>query len=647
MSDLADRIAQAKHRNTITQVRSDIEGRRLHAVALNKIMLRNKNAAPDHRVRDDSLDRVLQAKGEGGVTDMPMPSPDGVSDDPDDVSWGRPKLPKFITKFRDHQITAVNEVLTHFANGHRVVFMQAPTGAGKTIMAEMIRRRVGGQAVYTCSTRTLQDQFQTDFPYAKVLKGRSNYPTASGKRDAFGDATEGAWHEPTGADCTKTARAECRWCPTMGVCPYRIAKREALGSDLTVLNTAYLLTELNKGAAAFGGRDLVILDEADLLEGQLMGQVEVTITPKWRKLLKLEPPVRKTVPSAWLSWILETALPQAKTFLRTMPPVERATTSGIRDRATLESLIEDLEAVAGSMATDQNTGEGKGWVYTDYSKDPSYHPITFKPVRVDGYGTQLWGAGKLMLLMSGTILSADAMAKSLGLDEPYGVVDVPMQFPVENRPIHIAPVGSMARKAQDATKPKMVDAIVAIINAHPNERVLIHTVSYALSKFFVEELRVHTLGRQVVSYNSAWEKDAALARYLDTPGSVMVATSMDRGVDLPGDDCRVQIVAKIPFGNLGDKQVIARMHSQGGEEWYAINSLRSLMQMTGRGVRSMDDYCETYILDAGFDNLWRSVKNFTPEWWVDAMDRKMNARYWQKLFFQQEQARNKPAEGLF
>jgi Rad3-related DNA helicase len=42
--------------------------------------------------------------------------------------------------------------------------------------------------------------------------------------------------------------------------------------------------------------------------------------------------------------------------------------------------------------------------------------------------------------------------------------------------------------------------------------------------------------------------------------------------------------------------------------------------MTGRGVRSMDDQCDTWILDSQFvTNTWRKHKKLFPEWWIDAV----------------------------
>ena len=123
-------------------------------------------------------------------------------------------------------------------------------------------------------------------------------------------------------------------------------------------------------------------------------------------------------------------------------------------------------------------------------------------------------------------------------------------------------------------------------------------------------------------YDSAQDRESKLDEFKSAaPGAVLVASSMDRGVDLPDDQCRVVVIMKTPFLNLGDKQISTRLHSdkKGGQLWYNVNAIRTLVQMTGRGMRSPEDYCQTYILDEQFGRLYRENKFLFPEWWRAAL----------------------------
>jgi ATP-dependent DNA helicase DinG len=197
-----------------------------------------------------------------------------------------------------------------------------------------------------------------------------------------------------------------------------------------------------------------------------------------------------------------------------------------------------------------------------------------------------------------------------------GVV-VPSNFDPKKRPLYVYPVSDMSRKNRDVAFPQVAEALFRILERHPSDRILCHTVSYELS----HSLRSNVNNSRCVSYNSSAEKPKAISKYLRQPASVLLAPSLDRGIDLPHDDCRVIVVAKIPFPNLSDKQVAARLYGTGreGRNWYTMKTIRSLVQMSGRGMRSVDDYCETYILDKQFLQLHRQNKHLLPSWWRDAL----------------------------
>lgn len=199
-----------------------------------------------------------------------------------------------------------------------------------------------------------------------------------------------------------------------------------------------------------------------------------------------------------------------------------------------------------------------------------------------------------------------------------GVV-VPSSFAPTRRPIYVHSIAEMTKKNKDVAWPQVAAALAVVIGRHPNDRILVHTVSYDLNRYLVDSLS--TFATRLVSYNTTNEKQRAIDRYIYSPGAVLLAPSLDRGIDLPGDDCRVIVVCKIPFPNLGDKQVSARLHSRNGQLWYNVKTVRSLVQMTGRGMRSEDDYCYSYILDGSFmSNIWRRNKQLLPRWWVEAVD---------------------------
>lgn len=547
------------------------------------------------------------AAGTLDAADIPLPS---------DPLFGEPPIPPKFAEFRPNQWQAVTEILHHLEQGVKVVMLSAPTGSGKTIIGEAVRRLWPGPKVYTCTTKSLQDQIQRDFDYAKTIKGRANYRTEL-RRDLTAD------------DCSATPANgyECEWCSSIEACPYRIAKETAINSPLPVLNVAYYLHETaTQKSSGFIGRDLVIVDEADTIEEQLMGYVEVVIGPRLRTSLGVYSLPKKTVPEDWISWLDNEIMPaiiqrQAalRSQARTLMGVDTQKMRQVKSLERLRTKVRDI------TRTDR-TGEAKiaeGWVMTGYegSKD-SEATARFKPVKVDEYAHEvLWSKGNRFLLMSATLISPEQMAEDLGLDEDqWAVVHLDSTFPVENRPVFIEDVASVTNKTKEKAWPMMTDALGEIIDDNPGVRILVHTVSYALTKHLQDSLRCDSRDRtSIMSYRNAQDRERVLEEFLEVDDAVLLAPSFERGIDLPEEDCQVIVIVKVPYPYLGDKQIGARLRGKGGQNWYAVQTVRAIVQMTGRGMRSTEDWCDGYILDSQFKRLYRDNKHLFPKWWRDAL----------------------------
>jgi len=522
-----------------------------------------------------------------------------------------PPLPDWVTEIRQHQSDAVDRAFAAFDDGADVVFIDAPTGSGKTLIGELVRRELGvTRCLYVCSDKTLQDQFARDFPYAKVLKGKANYPTEYG-----GDAV-------TCDDCTAVSRTDaCMWCQGAGSCPYQIAKTEAAQADLAVTNVSYLLTEANY-VGTFSGFDLIIIDEADVLESVLMGFVQYQIGKHYFRELKLTAPKKGSHKTTWIPWLDDVARRADQHIARNQTAMEA------KQLKRWRSFVQETNRVAGELRkdVDANGDSTDEEVTGKWVRDYDTETFCVKPVVVSSYGTRfLWRHAKKFLLMSATVISADEMAESLGIPHDWDVVEVPMTFPVENRPIILAPVADVTYRNQDQAVSDLGYALTQIMDRHPDDRIMVHTVSYQLNRKLYDVLKGH--GRFLATYQNAKEREAALSLYLASDNGVLLAPSMERGVDLKGDAARVVVVAKCPLPALGDRRIAARTRLPGGQLWYTVQTVRDIVQMTGRGVRSADDWCTTYILDAQFTkNVWRN-KHLLPQWWRDAVDQTQDVRW--------------------
>lgn len=494
------------------------------------------------------------------------------------------------------QEKVAKEIAEGFEWGKRVMFLSAPTGNGKTLTAELVRRELDARMLYCCSDKELQRQFRKDFTHAEVLFGKSNYPTLD-HPDQFPELA---------CDSCNMEEGDCSFCSVVIDCPYRVAKRNLQEPTCKVVatNTSYLLAESGLGDRSHcrtAYRDeLLVLDEGDRIIDELLSYAELRISPQRKKQLGLPDVEKVTVAESWVTWC-EHAIPLVKAAYSVLP--SRSSNPGIiKRRRGLVELHTRLKDLLPELASGN-------WILTGYDKGG----IVFKPILATEIAPVIFGNYRRVLLMSASFISPSDMADELGVSE-YGVVSMEPKIPVSARPVIVCPVAEMKFSNKAESFPLMVEAVEKIMSWEEG-RGLIHTVSYELAKAmsYIDSPRIRW-------YANSTEKEEVVKWFKETPGAVIIAPSMERGVDLPDEMLRWMVIAKLPFPNLGDKQVNARLHSRNGSTWYRIQTIRSLVQMCGRGSRHADDFCRAYVIDKQLLRLLTQSKRLFPRWWMSAVE---------------------------
>ena len=72
-----------------------------------------------------------------------------------------------------------------------------------------------------------------------------------------------------------------------------------------------------------------------------------------------------------------------------------------------------------------------------------------------------------------------------------------------------------------------------------------------------------------------------------------------------------QIICKIPYPYLGDKLIRKKMNKW--KWWYPLQTAKTIVQGTGRSVRSLDDTAVTYILDSDWEMFYNRNRNIFPD----------------------------------
>ena len=144
------------------------------------------------------------------------------------------------------------------------------------------------------------------------------------------------------------------------------------------------------------------------------------------------------------------------------------------------------------------------------------------------------------------------------------------------------------------------------MDEHKDEKGIIHTVSATCKDYLLESLN----DERLIDHNTQNRIEQLEKFKKSNDPLVFISPSMNEGVDLPGDLCRFQIIYKLPYPDLADKQI--RMRANADEDWYDYKTSLSLIQTYGRGMRFENDYCKTYFIDSRIGQFIRNGK-FIPK----------------------------------
>ena len=505
-------------------------------------------------------------------------------------------------QWREHQQEVVSAIVN---SKKKFIFVQAPTGAGKSPIAmaagkladpKRIRTRTRGQkltqyppqsAVVT-ATKQLQKQYLDDFDdYAKEVKGRGNFNCLI---------------EPVSAAeglCTISGPEKCE---QSADCPYYVQRDAAFIAPMTIHSYAYILNTANY-SGTFSQQTLMVLDEGHLIDDMLMSFIAAPMHKQTCQAFNIPSPAVGGNSWSWSDW-QGWAMAYSQDVQARLSSMAELVEHDLQVRNTYKAgkrLLDTMLLLEGS---------DDPWII-----EPTLSGWEMRPTWIAAYGDGfLYRHAEKVVIMSATILDYRTFARVIGVDpEEADFVDVPSSFPVGSRPIYYDPAWH-GKKGNDMLP--LAEKVYDILRMHPDEKGLVHCVSYDVMNFLAKNCPAD-LRRRVVTHGAA----DRLSKYEEFRNSseplVLFSPSMKEGVSLEDDMCRFIIVAKQPFPYLGSPQIAARMKTELGKKWYPWKTACDLIQMTGRGMRSAEDYCSVYLLDSTFENLFRQMKAFWPTWFTD------------------------------
>jgi len=472
--------------------------------------------------------------------------------------------------WRPGQLPAIARI-TDSRQSTRFSGLSAPTGFGKSLVYLAAAKLIGRTVVLT-STKALQDQLVRDVPDAVTVKGRSEFPCLY----------HGGRHTAEAGVCRMRVR-----CPYKdNGCRYWLQIEYAKLADLVITNYAFWLTAR---AADLRDFDLLVLDEAHTATDWL----DEALTVRLR-----EPTIRTRLPDSEdpaeiASWARERAA--------VLPAPPNNDPSAIRRFLRAKSLLESAAQA------------GKGWVAERIKNGGGPGGIDMAPIwSGTGEGkTRLFGDLPRVLLTSATLTRKTVELLGVAADE-LDWQEHEHGTPVDNRRLTWVPTVRVNHRTTRSEMMEWVRRIDQICGGRLDRKGVIHTVSYSRSQLVLERSAYSEL---MVGHTSGGLA-AAVTQYLSgDPPQILVSPAATEGIDLPGDQCRYQVLGKIPYPYTASKVMQARMARDADYAGYLAMS--ALVQACGRGVRSADDWCENLIIDDNIQWFARRNGRFAPKWFMD------------------------------
>ena len=370
-------------------------------------------------------------------------------------------------------------------------------------------------------------------------------------------------------------------------------------------------------------RGIIICDEAHNLENELIKNGTLSLFKDSFKYLNLESISYPSdnlyaTDSSKIKWLFEDFFPKIK---KEVAYLQEQLFKNTAFKATKEfkrltvrySVLSNYYSACKNLEI-QNTSKNGKIIISSSEKGIEFRPL---------YGNNLFMKSlnehsDKFLFMSATILNKKTFCKDLGIPEhECEYISLDSVFPVENRPIYYKPVGSLAWKDKAKTLPILAAEVDKLLFKYSNVKGIIHTVNYDIAEYIIRSLKNSPNCERLLMPKGDNRTEILKMFYRSTKPLVLISPSLAEGIDLKEDLSRFCIICKVPYSNLANKWVKTRMDEN--PEWYAINTAETLLQQTGRSIRSESDKADTYILDSAFLQFAKTNGYLLPQWWKDSV----------------------------
>jgi Rad3-related DNA helicase len=538
--------------------------------------------------------------------------------------------------FRKGQRETIETIISSYLDDpEATVVIDAPTGTGKSIIAmwcAWILKEMGRTGYLITSDLTLQDQYEQDITRLKLrwpsIKGVDNYEChVNGLPFSLGECRmRNIGYEQA------LARLSCA-----ANCEYIQLRLRAIDSPVTVVNYAFWLLQRNYVApkmeagdrkVPFPKRDFTFFDEAHKIDEIVQNHFSPRVDDFLPELLNIHtsyllkagietPNISKAYLTDLVNDLLK--LQDRETLFHRLKDLQRILLHLLATRPAAENLvkrqfgqfneremtpawkkafgrydrikdihckIEDYTSLIKEVSTD-------AMVWDQQEREVKFMCVE-EAKMIQRY---LHAQAGFKVLMSATIGAPREFAKIMGITSAK-FIRLDNAFNYDRSPVVFVNKHKLSYREKEKNLPQVVEILDKIIERHEGQRGIIHTGSYEFTNY-INRNSGHK--SRLMSYDNSKEKNEVLELFKQRENAVLMGPSLLEGLDLKDDTSRFQVFFKVPYPNLRDPLIKAKMDRMPG--FYDWKTFISIAQGVGRSVRNPDDWAVTYILDACFFSL--------------------------------------------
>lgn len=518
---------------------------------------------------------------------------------------------KSFKEARSYQIETISQIYNAIEKGYKYIFLEACSGFGKSLIAATLSRIYSdGKSYILTPTNQLLSPYEEEFKdfNLKKIKARTFFTCKrSGRYCSY------MFCQESNCGYYKNLNSSRQITPK-GTCNYLYQLYQGLEADTIVCTYDYFFTEAFRKKNFLNKRKLIICDEGHNIDNLASSGSKLILydNPLSFIGLKTDTELQDIRETEDYYFFLTKAKYYYEKFLNEHPYLD------LNKRRMYEKDLFKLSNFLDYFNEDDNN-----IVFEFIEEESGNHRWIFSPINTKQFVNDvIFEYSDVCIFMSSSIFDYDNFSYDLGIkkDEVFKLT-VPPIFDLSNNPIKVYNKFNMSYENYEEIKYKTLPIIDEILQNHKFEKGIIHTFNNEIKEFLVENLADQ---RRLITHTTQ-DREQQLDKFKKSPRKlVFVSSSMDEGVDLPGDLCRFQILYKLPYPSTEDERVQLRERTyDDGNEWYVYKMLTRLIQAYGRGIRFEGDYCKTYLLD---NRIWEIIdedydgNRIIPKYFLDVLE---------------------------